>query len=135
MQMSDIILILRRRIGDTLTPTTYDDNTLTGYIEDSVAQVELEWFQQYDASNGLFNRDVDKNSATVFAIKAHFLLALSIKDQADRNNFLMKKGRLTLDNRNQSKDHLDTIEAIDKEYKRALYRAKNNGALQGIRME
>lgn len=135
MLMTDIVSILRRRIGDTTQTYTYDDTTLQGYISDAVGLVELEWEQLYEVVNGLFNMDVDSKSANVFAIKAHYLLALATKDVADRNNFLMKKGTLTLNNSHQSKDHLDTLNAIDKEYKRALYRAKNGGSLHGLRME
>jgi hypothetical protein len=47
----------------------------------------------------------------------------------------MKKGRLTLDNTGQSKDHKETLELIEKEYSRLLYRLKHGGSIHGVRME
>lgn len=133
--MSDILLILRRRIGDTEDPFTFDDDLLTGYIEDSVAQVEVDWTRGFEVEFGSFNQEPTKQDANLFCIKAHYLIKLRTKDKADRDNFRMVKGRLTLDNTNQSSDHKDTLELIDKEYRRVLYRAKNGGNISGVRME
>jgi hypothetical protein len=135
LAMSDVIMILRRRIGDTVAPFTYTDDLLSGYIGDAVTQVELDWERGFSVDFGLFNLPIARSDANLFCIKAHYLIKLSTKDQADRNNFRMVKGRLTLDNTNQSKDHKDTLESIEKEYKQVLYRAKNGGSLTGVRME
>lgn len=135
MQISDVLLILRRRVGDTTLPYTYDDDTLTGYIEDSIAQVELDWYRGFSLDYGMFNIEPDKKDANLFCIKAHYLIQLGMKDQADRNNFRMVKGRLTLDNTNQAKDHLDTLNMLNEEYRKALLRAKNGPTIKGIRME
>lgn len=135
MQISDVLMILRRRIGDTAQPHTYDDNLLTGYIDDAVAKVELDWSRGFSVDNGLFNMQPTKSDANLFCIKAHYLMKIGTKDQADRNNFRMVKGRLTLDNTNQAKDHLDTLDVIDKEYKIALLKAKNGTTIKGVRLE
>lgn len=133
--MADVLLVFRRRIGDLVAPYTYDDNTLTGYIEDAVAKVEMDWYRGYSVDNGVFNIEPSKQDTSLFCIKAHYLLQLSIKDQADRNNFRMVKGRLTLDNTNQAKDHLDTLNMLNDEYKKTLLRAKNGPTIKGVRME
>jgi hypothetical protein len=135
MQMSDVLLVLRRRIGDNVDPFTYDDDLLTGYVEDAVAQVELDWARGFSVDFGSFNVEPTKLDANLFCIKAHYLMKLSTKDQADRNNFRMVKGRLTLDNTNQAKDHKDTLDLIDKEYKKALYHSKNGPTIKGVRLE
>jgi hypothetical protein len=135
MEMYQVIEILRRRVGDTEDPFTYDDDLLTGYIEDAVAYVELDWERGYEVEFGSFNLEPSRIDANLFAVKAHYLIKLRTKDQADRNNFRMVKGRLTLDNTNQSKDHLDTLEMIDKEYRQLLHRSKNGGSIKGLRME
>ena|SRR5437763_3642359 len=133
--MTDVLQIFRRRIGDLTLPYTYDDSILQGYIEDAVAQVEIDWHRGYSVDFGLFNMSPSKQDANLFCIKAHYILQLSIKDQADRNNFRMVKGRLTLDNTNQAKDHLDTLNILNEEYKKFLLRAKNGPTIKGVRME
>jgi hypothetical protein len=135
MQMSDIVNVLRRRIGDTESPYTFTDELLIGYIEDAVASVEMDWSRGFEVNLGVFNQQPDKKDTNLFCIKAHYLIKLRTKDKADRDNFRMVKGRLTLDNTNQSADHKDTLEFIDKEYKQTLYRMKNGGSIKGIRME
>jgi hypothetical protein len=135
MEMFDVINVLRRRIGDTEEPFTFTDDLLIGYIEDAVASVEVDWERGFEVSFGAFNVVPDKKDANLFCVKAHYLIKLRTKDKADRDNFRMVKGRLTLDNTNQSTDHKDTLELIDKEYKRLLYRAKNGGRIDGVRME
>lgn len=135
MNMNQVVGILRRRIGDTEEPYTFTDDLLVGYIDDAVSQVELDWNRGYIVEIDEFNQDVEKISANLFAIKAHYLIKLRTKDKADRDNFRMVKGRLTLDNTNQSKDHKDTLDVIEKEYRQTLYRARNGGSIKGIRME
>jgi hypothetical protein len=137
MDMTGILKILRRRIGDTDTPYTFTDDLLTGYIEDAVAQVEMDWERGFmvDSASSVFNIEPTMQDATLFCIKAHYLIKLRTKDKADRDNFRMVKGRLTLDNTNQSSDHKDTLEFIEKEYRRTIYRMKNSGSLTGVRME
>jgi hypothetical protein len=135
MDMLKVVNILRRRIGDTEEPYTFTNTLLEGYIEDAVAYVEMDWKRGYEVDTGLFNKLPDKTDANLFAVKAHYLIKLRTKDKADRDNFRMVKGRLTLDNTNQSKDHQESLELIDKEYKQLLHRAKNNGSIKGIRME
>jgi hypothetical protein len=134
--MQECIDVLRRRIGDTDTPFTFTDELLTGYVEDAVNQVELDWHRGVTTSFGLFDKEITMLDVTLFCVKAHYLIKLRTKDKADRDNFLMRKGRLTLDNTNQAKDHGDTLKIIDSEYRRVLYQAKNGSAsIQGIRME
>jgi hypothetical protein len=135
LAMADVLLTFRRRIGDLTVPYTYDDSTLEGYLSDAVARVEDDWTRGFSVDFGLFNQAPTKSDANLFCIKAHYLLQLSIKDQADRNNFRMVKGRLTLDNTNQAKDHLDTLNLLNEEYKSALLRAKNGSTIKGIRLE
>jgi hypothetical protein len=133
--MSDVLLVLRRRIGDNVDPFTYDDDLLTGYIEDAVAQVELDWARGFSVDFGSFNIEPTKQDANLFCVKAHYLMKVSTKDQADRNNFRMVKGRLTLDNTNQAKDHKDTLELLEREYKRTLHQCKNGPTIKGVRLE
>lgn len=135
MEMFDVLNMFRRRIGDTEEPFTFTDDLLVGYIEDAVASVEMDWERGFDVTLGSFNIEPEKKDVNLFCIKAHYLLKLRTKDKADRDNFRMVKGRLTLDNTNQSADHKDTLEFIDKEYKRLMYRAKNGGGINGVRME
>lgn len=134
--MADVLKIYRRRIGDTEEPYTYTDELLMGYIEDAVSLVEIDWERGYDVTDGVFNMDVSKADANLFSLKAHYIIKLRTKDKADRDNFRMVKGRLTLDNTNQSSDHKETLDLLDKEYRVALFRAKNGGnSIKGIRME
>jgi len=136
VNINTIISMLRRRIGDTESPYGFDDSLLQGYIEDAVYQVELDYPQGFTINSGVFNKEPDMNSAILFAIQAHYLFKVRTKDKADRDNFLMKKGRLTLDNTNQSSDHKETLELIEKEYKKTLYRVKNGGgSIEGVRVE
>lgn len=135
MNMADVLMVLRRRIGDTVQPYTYTDDLLTGYVGDAVAKVELDWARGFSVDFGIFNVVPSKLDANLFCIKAHYLIQLGMKDQADRNNFRMVKGRLTLDNTNQAKDHLDTLNILNNEYKKELMRAKNGPTIKGVRME
>lgn len=140
LTVTDCLLVLRRRIGDTDLPYTYDDTLLTGYINDSVQAVELDWTRGFDIdSNGNFTSTesyvVSKKDLNLFSVKAHYLITLRTKDKADRDNFRMVKGRLTLDNTGQSKDHMDTLNMLDKEYKRTLHQTKNGTTIKGVRME
>lgn len=133
--MEECLGILRRRIGDTEEPFTITDEILTGYMEDAVSVVETDYPRGIKTEFGLFVPDILLEDATLFAIKAHYLVALGIKSKSDRDNFLMRKGRLTLDNSRQSGDHKETLDLIDKEYKRVLAQRRNFGQLKGIRME
>lgn len=139
--LTDCLPILRRRIGDTVSPYTYDDTTLEGYISDAIQYVETDWYRglDVDTSNNIVSSisgiNLGKKDLNLFCVKAHYLVQLMIKDQADRNNFRMVKGRLTLDNTNQAKDHLDTLNLLDKEYRRILHQTKNGPTIQGVRME
>lgn len=134
--MGECIAMLRRRIGDTEEPYTFSEDLLVGYMEDAVGMVELDYKRGIIAEYGMFEEDISIGDATLFVIKAHYLVKLRTKDKADRDNFLMRKGRLTLDNTNQAGDHAETIKLIDIEYKRVLYQAKNSGtSISGIRME
>jgi hypothetical protein len=133
--MDECLTMLRRRIGDTDEPFTFADDLLIGYIEDAVSQVELDYKRGIKVSFGTFDEDIELSDVTLFVIKAHYLVKLRTKDKADRDNFRMVKGRLTLDNTNQSGDHAQTLEIIDREYRRALMQSKNNGQLKGVRME
>jgi hypothetical protein len=129
---------LRRRIGDTETPYTFEDSLLVGYITDAVDEVELDFKRDFyvDLSINEFNKPLERTDVVLFSIKAHYLFKLRTKDKADRDNFLLKKGRLTLDNSNQSKDHDETLERLEKEYRRLLYQSKNGGfSIKGVRME
>lgn len=134
--MPDCLNTLRRRIGDTDTPYTYADSLLIGYISDAVNEVELDYKRGIFVDNNIFDNDITSQDVVLFCIKAHYLLTLRNKELSDRNNFRMVKGRLTLDNTNQSKDHAETLEVIADEYRRVLYRIKNGGkSIQGVRVE
>ncbi|WP_336784159.1 hypothetical protein [Paenibacillus illinoisensis] len=148
MTANEILAIVRRRIGDTETPYTYADDLLLGYIGDAIDQVELEYQREValniivDSITNVVSGEIiaplelTRLDAQLFATKAHYLITLRTKGQADRDNFRMVKGRLTLDNTNQSDDHAETLRLIDLEYRRALYRVKNgNGSIKGVRME
>jgi hypothetical protein len=135
MEMFDIVNVLRRRVGDTEDPYTFSDELLQGYIEDAVASVEMDWERGFEVSFGSFNIEPSRMDATLFCVKAHYLIKLRTKDKADRDNFRMVKGRLTLDNTNQSKDHNDTLELLEKEYRQVLHKMKNGKSIKGVRME
>lgn len=134
--MNECLLMLRRRIGDTEEPYVFSDSLLMGYIEDAVAQVEMDYNRGITLNSNVFVEDIESTDVVLFTIKAHYLIKLRTKDKADRDNFLMKKGRLTLDNTGQAKDHADTLELINKEYVLALTKVKNGGSgFKGVRME
>lgn len=128
---------LRRRVGDTDEPYAFDDGLLVDYINDAVDLVELDYTRGYSLTDlGNFNKSPSSIDCTLFAIKAHWLFKLRTKDKADRDNFLLRKGRLTLDNTEQADDHGKTLEIIDKEYRETLFRVKNKGTkIKGVRME
>src|SRR5205085_5473543 len=105
--MQECIDTLRRRIGDTELPYTYTDDLLKGYIADAVSQVELDYTRGVAVEFGFFVEDVTPQDVVLFCVKAHYLVTLRTKDKAGRDNFRMVKGRLTLDNTGQAKDHKD----------------------------
>lgn len=134
--MQDCLDALRRRIGDTDTPYTYADSLLTGYISDAVNEVELDYERGISVQYGTFPKDISTSDVVLFCVKAHYLMTLRNKDLSDRNNFRMVKGRLTLDNTNQSKDHADMLAHLTAEYTRVLFRAKSGGnSIKGVRVE
>lgn len=134
--MNECLLMLRRRIGDTEEPYVFSDSLLMGYVEDAVAQVEMDYKRGITLNSNVFVEDIEPTDVVLFTIKAHYLIKLRTKDKADRDNFLMKKGRLTLDNTGQAKDHADTLDLINKEYVLALTKVKNGGSsFKGVRME
>jgi hypothetical protein len=82
------------------------------------------------------NYELQNIDAQLFAIKAHYIITLTTKSKADRDNFRMVKGRLTLDNTNQADDHAETLRLLDAEYRRTLFLIKNGGlANKGVRVE
>jgi hypothetical protein len=137
--VQECIDTIRRRIGDTDDPFTFTDEIIIGYLSDAVAEVELDYPRNMsiNITLGLFDHDISISTpdVVVFSIKAHYLIKLRTKDKADRDNFVMRKGRLTLDNTNQAKDHKDTLDVITKEYNRKLFQLKNNGNQKGVRVE
>jgi hypothetical protein len=134
--MNDVIKTLRRRIGDEIGPFVFTDEILTGYVEDAVSQVELDLPRGFSVDLGVFNIEPTKPDCILFAIKAHYLIKLRTKDKADRDNFLLRKGSLTLDNTKQSSDHKETLDLIASEYKKTLFQVKNSGlSIKGVRME
>lgn len=136
METLDIVNILRRRIGDDVEPFVFSDDSLTGYIEDAVAQVELDLPRGFVVDFGTFNQEPNKSDGILFAIKAHYLVKLRTKDKSDRDNFLLRKGSLTLDNTKQSSDHKETLDLLESEYKKALFQVRNGGlSIKGVRME
>jgi hypothetical protein len=134
--MQECIDTLRRRIGDTEETYTYTDELLIGYIGDAVNEVELDYNRGIIVEFGTFADDITPQDVVLFCAKAHFLMTLRTKDLADRNNFRMVKGRLTLDNTNQSKDHAETLAILSKEYMKILFRVKSGGgSIKGMRVE
>ncbi|MNT28031.1 hypothetical protein D3C72_1636880 [compost metagenome] len=135
-EMQECVQILRRRVGDTETPYVFEDDLLIGYITDAVLHVELDHYRGISVMNNEFETAVDAIDAVLICIKAHYLLKLRTKDKADRDNFLMRKGRLTLDNTGQSGDHAETLKLINSEYQAMLVKVKNGGSsMKGVRME
>lgn len=148
---SDVLTVFRRRIGDTESPYTFEDVTLYGYISDAIAQIEVDWARgisfsitEEDIGEGnivtrydiVTDYDLQSVDTQLFAVKSHYLITLTTKSKADRDNFRMVKGRLTLDNTNQAKDHAETLRILDSEYKRTLLVIKNGGlGIKGIRVE
>lgn len=130
-----LLSMFRRRIGDTEAPYTYTDDLLYGYLEDAVISVEGDWTRGFVLASKIIVPLPTRMDASLFCLKAHYLLKLGIKDKADRDNFRMVKGRLTLDNTNQSKDHLDTLKLLETEYRTMLFRAKTGGKITGVRVE
>ena len=152
LDAANCLNIFRRRIGDTESPVTYEDLLLLGYISDAIDQVEIEFPRNVsllitttpgvdpdpDVSTGEFITDITLTNTDyqLYAIKAHYIITLRTKDKADRDNFRMVKGRLTLDNTNQSSDHDATLKWLDLEFKRVLYRVKNGASsISGVRVE
>jgi hypothetical protein len=152
--VSDCLSMLRRRIGDTDTPFVFTDDLLYGFISDSVNQVELDYKRGFIITSSVDNTDPSNPVTTysfsnyldgtlepgvldleLFVVKAHFNVVLRTKVKADRDNFRMVKGRLTLDNTNQAGDHKDTLEILDREYRKTLLQIKNNGQIKGVRLE
>jgi hypothetical protein len=149
--VNDVLQVFRRRIGDTETPYTYEDNLLIGYIQDGISQVEMDWSRGIGVTITIIddtvvpptttiefdtNYELQNIDAQLFAIKAHYIITLTTKSKADRDNFRMVKGRLTLDNTNQADDHAETLRLLDAEYKRTLFLIKNGGlANKGVRVE
>jgi hypothetical protein len=134
--MQECIDTLRRRIGDNDTPFIFTDDLLTGYISDAVSEVELDYRRDITVDVGFFTNEITMQDVILFCVKAHYLITLRSKDKAGRDNFRMVKGRLTLDNTGQARDHKDTIEILEKEYARVLLRSRSNGgSIQGVRVE
>jgi hypothetical protein len=135
MLIADTEQTLRRRIGDTDSSSyLYDDATLQGFIADATNELNLGASIVYSGSIVQdYNDDISPEMSALFAIKSHILVAYGEKASANRDNLLLKKSEMTIDNRNQAADHAKTIEDLEAELQRRLIRYYNDN-ISGVRV-
>lgn len=129
MNIADTISTIRRRIGDNDSSSyIYEDSDLIGYIEDSISSLNLDINIVSDEYSVVISKDL----SFIIALKSIILIKYTEKISADRDNFLLRKGRLTVDNTNQSSDHGETIKMLEDELKSKMY---YYGEIGGVRVE
>lgn len=132
---------LRFRIRDTNDSAyTFSSEELYEYLSQAVDELEIrEYKKGIYLEDGEFRRrasgspaKVDHADITIYTLKAHILIKMSLKDQADRDNFALRKNNLSVDTTGQSKNHAESIEYLEKQLKRLIF---SSSRIYGVRVE
>lgn len=144
IQMQDAIKKLRRRVNDFSSDSPiFSDVEMYEFISDAVDELEIEYLKKgRRVYNGdfVYIKDTSKTvkvtpaETNIYALQAAIFLTLSIKSQADRDNFSLRKPNLSVDTSHQSKDHLDTLNLLKKELHGALMRNLSSSSIGGFRV-
>jgi len=142
-QMQEVIDKLRRAINDIEEEQDFSDDTLYGYIVDAVDELEFGRYQKgIMVHNGDFVRIGDSTPVvlsggekSLYSIAAHILLKTSLKDRADRENFVLKKNRLSVDTTKQSSDHGETLKTLQDRMTHVINNLKGHFRTTGVRVE
>lgn len=129
MMINDTIQSVRRFIGDTdSTNYIYQPEDLRGYIEDAIDELGFNIIIENDD----YKEEISKDISIIIAIKTSILIKNAEKNKADRDNFLLRKGKLTIDNTNQPNNHLESIEILEKKLKQKIFYYNSK---KGVRLE
>lgn len=134
LDLVDVIKMVRKRISDDIpTELRYDDNYIKDLISMAIISPPLD-----DVLGGLaisgdnFTRKITAAEAYIIAIQAHLQYLFSLKTGSDRDSISITKGRLRIDNTQQSRDIERTIILTQEEFNRAFYYAYG---INGVRVE
>lgn len=134
--ISDVIKAVRIRIGDyDLNEQRYGDDFIIELIGMAISSPPLSSVLSdlfIDPNSLEFNRNVNNTEKNLIAIKSHLHYLYSLKTSTDRDNISITKGRLRIDNTQQSRDVENSIKLVDEEFKKAFYYAFG---VKGVRVE
>jgi vacuolar-type H+-ATPase subunit E/Vma4 len=118
MLIADTLQSLRRRIGDINSSAyVYDDPTLQGFIADAINELSIGGITLVYVNSIVqdYASDISPELSTIVTIKSQILVIYGEKASSDRDNLSLKKGKMTIDNRGQSKDHAQTLQLLETE--------------------
>lgn len=140
-EVKDTINRLRRSINDLEEERDFTDQILYEYLQDAVDELEMGDYKKgrYINTGEFYNSKniiewVPNTERMLYSVKAHILMKTGIKDKADRDNFLLRKNKLTIDTSSQSDDHEKTISILNERLNKMLYQLKHS-PISGVRVE
>lgn len=144
-QMQSAINKLRRLIGDdegeTSADNNFSDEFLYNYIADAADELELGLYKTgvVVRDNDFYNKSgevVNLSGAeqNIYCRMAQIIIKAGVRDKADRENFLIRKGKLTIDLSRQSSSHGETLKDLEKKLMSAISLLKMS-SIKGVRVE
>lgn len=139
--MNKAISRFRLRIQDVEDENArFTNSDLYEYISFAVDELEMDEYRKgiYVDEGDFLNKSngkpapVTTDDIIIYVLKAQILLKIALKDIADRDNFSLSKNNLRVDTSQQSSDHKDSLEILEKQLKQYLYRRKR---ITGVRVE
>ncbi len=136
--MTDISLILEKvriRINDYVLPYEFSDEFLLGLINLAMGDARLCRVLgnlTLNVDQTAIERDLNMKEINLLAVATHLQFLYAIKTSTDRSTLSMAKGRLRIDNTEQSRNLQETIDRIESEFKQLL---ANFIELEGVRVE
>jgi hypothetical protein len=132
--LADVIQNIRIRIGDyDASNQRYNDDFIKRIISMALSSTPLNNLITNLFINGDdFNRVITPAEENLIAIKSHLQYLYSLKTTTDRDNISITKGRLRIDNTQQSRDIANSITMVEEEFNKALY---YSFGVSGVRVE
>jgi hypothetical protein len=126
--LGDLIEGLKSQIGDF--EADFTDDRLILYIKRALNDLSRYVGNVQIVSNEL-SRPLSSYEYELVLVKAAILLAEALKMSADRDNFVITKNKLRIDNTKQASDHSKTLEYLNTKLNSLLM----YGYLRGVRVE
>ncbi len=132
--LTDVIQNIRIRIGDfDINNQRYTDDFIKSLISMALSSAPLNnLLNNLSIDGDNFNRTISSAEGDLIAIKSHLHYLYSLKTATDRDNISITKGRLRIDNTQQSRDIANSITLVEEEFKKALY---YHFRVSGVRVE